>query len=64
MPVTGETMPVVRGYTKRAISKNISELYRAGKKLPQAVAISLKVAREAYQERFPKKQLPKHLRNP
>jgi hypothetical protein len=41
-------MPLIKGFTKKSVSKNISTLMKeGGKKQKQAVAISLAVARKA-----------------
>lgn len=50
-----------RGYSHEAISANISALLREGKSKQQAVAISLKCARDDYFKRFPDGALPLHL---
>lgn len=56
-------MPLIKGYSRASISKNIRESIHAGKPQAQAVAIALKVAREAFEARHPKrKTLPGYLR--
>lgn len=40
-------MPLVKGFTRRSISKNIRELYHGGRPLKQSIAIALSVARKA-----------------
>jgi hypothetical protein len=40
-------MPLILGYSRKAISKNIKREMAAGKKQKQAVAIALSVARKA-----------------
>lgn len=40
-------MPLVKGKSKAAISANIKEEMKSGKKQPQAVAIALSVARKS-----------------
>lgn len=40
-------MPLKKEHSKKAISKNIAELVRAGKTKEQAAAISFKVARRS-----------------
>ncbi len=40
-------MPLMKGYSKASISKNISAERKAGKPAKQAVAIALDVARRA-----------------
>jgi hypothetical protein len=44
---TGEIMPIIKGYSKKSISKNISREMKAGKSRSQSVAIALSVARIA-----------------
>jgi ABC-type uncharacterized transport system permease subunit len=40
-------MPLIKGYTQRSISKNISTERHAGKSQKEAVAIAMSIAREA-----------------
>lgn len=40
-------MPLVQGYSKRAISKNISSEMKRGKPRKQAIAIAMSTARKA-----------------
>lgn len=40
-------MPLVKGYSKAAISKNIGKEIKAGKPKAQAIAIALNTARNA-----------------
>jgi hypothetical protein len=40
-------MPLIHGFTRRSISKNIRKLRREGFKIKQAVAASLRTARDA-----------------
>lgn len=40
-------MPLIKSGSKKAISKNISELRHSGRPQKQAIAIALDVAREA-----------------
>jgi hypothetical protein len=54
-------MPLIEGYSRQTISKNIVELYRSGKKLPQAIRISLNLARQTFESRHPGKRVPKYL---
>jgi hypothetical protein len=44
-------MPLIQGYSKSAISKNIRREIRAGKSRKQAVAIALSTARKARKKR-------------
>jgi len=43
----GYQMPLVKGKSKKSISKNIATEIRAGKKPAQAAAISFSIARKA-----------------
>ena len=43
----GEFMPLIKGYSKKSISKNISREIKSGKSRSQSVAIALSVARKA-----------------
>jgi hypothetical protein len=44
---SGEKMPIIKGYSKKSISKNISREMKRGKSQSQSVAIALSVARTA-----------------
>lgn len=44
-------MPLIKGYSKESISKNIAAEIRAGKPRKQAVAIAYSVARSAKKSR-------------
>lgn len=54
-------MPVVQGYSRDAISRNIRREVRLGRPQAQAIAIALDEARRAYRERHPTGPLPRHL---
>jgi hypothetical protein len=43
----GDNMPLIKGYSKKSISKNISREMKAGRSRSQSVAIALSVARTA-----------------
>ena len=44
-------MPLIKGYSKKSIDKNIRTEMRAGKSRKQAVAIALSVAKKAKKRR-------------
>lgn len=43
----GESMPIIKGYSKKSISKNISREFKRGHSAKQSVAIALSVASKA-----------------
>lgn len=49
-------MPLVKGYSSKAIGKNIKAEKKAGKSKKQATAIALSVAREAAEKSGNKKK--------
>jgi hypothetical protein len=57
-----ESNPIKRGYSRSTISANISREMQRGKSQPQAVAIALKTAREAWRAKHPSGRFPAHLR--
>jgi hypothetical protein len=44
-------MPLIKGYSKKSIAKNIETEIKTGKSRKQAVAIALSVARETKKKR-------------
>ena len=44
-------MPLIKGYSKQSIDKNIRTVMRPGKSRKQAVAIALSVAKKAKKRR-------------
>jgi len=44
-------MPLIKGYSKKSIAKNISTEMKSGKSRSQSVAIALSVARKAKKKR-------------
>ena len=44
-------MPLIKGYSKKSIAKNIETEIKAGKSRKQAVAIALSVAKETKKKR-------------
>lgn len=55
-------MPLIKGYSRATISKNIRKMMDEGYKQPQAVAASLGNALETFKKRHPRKALPEYLR--
>ena len=49
-------MPLIKGYSKKSISKNISKEVKAGKSHEEAVAIALETARRAKEKAKGKKK--------
>ena len=45
-------MPLIKGYSKKTISKNIKTEMNHGKSQKQSVAIALSVAKKSKQEKF------------
>lgn len=54
--------PLVRGWSKASIAKNIRQEMHAGRPQPQAIAIAFSVAERAFKKQHPGKALPTHLR--
>jgi hypothetical protein len=52
-------MPLIKGYSRATISKNIKFLMKEGRTREQAVAIAMDIAREAAKKA---KKSPKHLK--
>lgn len=50
-------MPLVKGYSKEAISKNISELVHSGRPHKQAIAIAMSEARESKKKGYSKEAI-------
>jgi biotin operon repressor len=40
-------MPLIKGYSKKSVSKNIRTLHKEGRSVKQAVAIALSIAKKA-----------------
>ena len=53
--------PIKAGYSRATISHNVAAQMKEGASQPQAVAISLRSARESFKARHPGKRLPAHL---
>jgi hypothetical protein len=54
--------PIKEGFTKEAISENISRLMHEGREQKQAVAIALKSARASWREKHSRGRFPAHLK--
>ena len=44
-------MPLIKGYSKKSVSKNISREMKSGKSQKQSIAIALSVAEEVKKKR-------------
>ena len=55
-------MPLVKGYSRASISKNIAAMMHEGRVQAQAIAIALDTARRTFEKRHPGKRLPKHIK--
>jgi hypothetical protein len=44
-------MPLIKGYSKASVSKNISQLMKEGRSQKQATAIALDIAKKAKKKR-------------
>jgi hypothetical protein len=56
-------MPLLKGYKKSTIVKNIKREYHAGRPVDQSVAIALRLARKSFRDAHPRAKFPNYLRD-